>query len=142
MNLDDSSPVEETAVANAAKGWANRREGNPNRRSTRPTEREFRQIACDWLRFAGRLQPHRTGVQHQREIDAFCLYLEKERGLASASIQSTGFHLANFFRNIPKRELKRITVADIEQFLLQKREAGRTRDGLSTLIHSLRSFFN
>jgi hypothetical protein len=69
MKLDESSPVEETAVARAAQEWANRPNGNPNRRVARHTEREFRQITCDWLRFLGRLRPHRPVVQHQSEID-------------------------------------------------------------------------
>jgi site-specific recombinase XerD len=142
MNLDESSAIEQTAVASAAKEWANRKDGNPNRRVAKHTEREFQQITCDWLRFAGRLRTHRAAVQHQSEIDAFCLYLEKERGLASASIKCTGVNLARFFKNIPKRELKRITTADVEQFLTQKREAGCTRDGLCSFVYSLRSFFN
>jgi integrase/recombinase XerD len=142
MNLDESSPVEQTAVATAANEWANRKDGNPNRRVAQHTEREFQQITCDWLRFAGRLRPRPVAVQHQSEIEAFCLYLEKERGLASASIKSMGVNLASFFKSIPKRELKRITVAGIEQFLRRKREAGCTRDGLSSFIYSLRSFFN
>jgi integrase/recombinase XerD len=142
MHLDESSPVDENAVLVAAKEWANRKDGNPNRRVARYTEREFQQITCDWLRFSGRLLSRRPAVQHQREIDQLCLYLEKERGLASASIQGISAYLARFFKNLPKQELKRITVADVEQFLTRKREAGCTRDGLSSFIYSLRSFFN
>jgi hypothetical protein len=100
MNLDESSPVEQTAVMSAATEWANRRDGNPNRRVAKHTEREFEQITCDWLRFAGRLRPRQAALHHQSEIDAFCLYLEKERGLASASIKSTGVNLARFFKGI------------------------------------------
>lgn len=142
MNLDESSPVEQTAVMSAATEWANRRDGNPNRRVAKHTEREFEQITCDWLRFAGRLRPRQAALHHQSEIDAFCLYLEKERGLASASIKSTGVNLARFFKGIPERKLKKLTVTDVEQFLRRKREAGCTRDGLCSFIYSLRSFFN
>jgi integrase/recombinase XerD len=142
MNLDEFSTVEQTAVASAAKEWATRVNGNPNRRFSEPTEREFRRITCDWLRFAGRLRPRNTSVQHQSEIDAFCLYLEKERGLASASVQSASIHLKTFFRDIPKRDLKKITVADVEKFLKRKRDGGCTRDGLSSFISALRGFFN
>src|SRR5882672_6093628 len=142
MNLDESSPVEQTAVMSAATEWANRRDGNPNRRVAKHTEREFEQITCDWLRFAGRLRPRQAALHHQSEVDAFCLYLEKERGLASASIKSTGVNLARFFKGIPERKLKKLTVTDVEQFLRRKREAGCTRDGLCSFIYSLRSFFN
>ena len=88
-----------------------------NRRVAKHTEREFEQITCDWLRFAGRLRPRQAALHHQSEIDAFCLYLEKERGLASASIKSTGVNLARFFKGIPERKLKKLTVTDVEQFL-------------------------
>jgi integrase/recombinase XerD len=142
MKLDESSPVAEAAVAKAAKEWANRSDGNPNRRVAKYTEREFRQIASDWLRFLDRLPPHRAAVQHQTEIDAFCLYLEKERGLASASIQSMRIHLQTFFRNTPERLLNNITIHEIERFLKRKYEAGCTRAGLSSFIWGLRSFFN
>ena len=142
MNLDESSPVEQTTVASAAREWANRVDRNPNRRSARPTEREFQQITCDWLRFENRLRPTLVRGPHQNEIDAFCLYLENERGLASASINSISICLARFFKNTPNRELKKITAAHVEQFLNQKREAGCTRDGLCSFVYSLRSFFN
>lgn len=141
MKLDEASPVEETAVARAAKQWANRTNGNPNRCVARYTEREFRQITCDWLRFLGRLRPYRPVVQHETEIDAFCCYLEEERGLAPASIKSAGHHLRIFFRSIPKQVLKRIAIADIERFLKRKREAGCTRDGMCSMISALRGFF-
>lgn len=142
MNLDESSAVEETAVAKAAQEWAHRKDGNPTRRVARHTQREFQQITCDWLRFAGRLLPHRPVVQHQNEIDALCLYLEKERGLASASIQAVRINLTIFFRNLPKLRLNRISISQIERFLKQKRETGCTREGQSSFIYALRSFFN
>ena len=109
MNLDESSPVEQTTVARAAREWANRVDRNPNRLSARPTEREFQKITCDWLRFENRLRPTPVRGPHQSEIDAFCLYLENERGLASASINSISICLARFFKNTPNRELKKIT---------------------------------
>jgi hypothetical protein len=79
MRLDESSPVERAAVEAAAKNWASRPNGNPNLRDPRHTEGEFRQITCDWLNFAGRLCPKPVTTPHQLEIDAYCLYLERER---------------------------------------------------------------
>ena len=56
MNLDDSSPVERTAVEKAATEWAHRKFLNAMASSPEPTEKELRYITCRWLRFAGRLQ--------------------------------------------------------------------------------------
>jgi site-specific recombinase XerD len=141
MKLDDSSPVERAAVENAAKTWAGRPNGNPNLLDPRHTEREFRQITCDWLRFAGRLEPKPVTTPHQREIDAYCLYLEHERGLASASIKTALVYLTRFFKNTKRKPLKHFNVGDVEQFLSQLRERGRTRAGLCSFIHALRGFF-
>jgi integrase/recombinase XerD len=141
MNLDETGPVEQSEIAKAAKSWANRVDANPNRLVTRHTERTFKQITADWLRFLGRLRPHQPVVQHQSEIDAFCHYLEEERGLAPASINSAGHYLKIFFRSIPNRPLRQITITDIERFLKQKREGGCTRDGMCSVISALRGFF-
>jgi len=141
MRLDESSPVERAAVEAAAKNWASRPNGNPNLRDPRHTEREFRQITCDWLSFAGRLCPKPVTTPHQLEIDAYCLYLERERGLASASIKSALVYLTRFFKNTKQKSLKQFNASDVEQFQSQLRERGRTRAGLCSFIHALRGFF-
>jgi integrase/recombinase XerD len=83
MNLDDTSPVERTAVEEAAKAWANRRYRNTMAEGPEQTETEFRLVTCCWLRFAGRLQdPGRPTTPHQAELDAYCRYMTEERGLA------------------------------------------------------------
>ena len=56
MNLDDTSPVERTAVESAARDWAHRRYFNAMASGPEGTEKEFRYVTCRWLRFAGRLQ--------------------------------------------------------------------------------------
>lgn len=44
MNLDDTSPVERTAVEQAAKAWANRRYRNTMAEGPEQTEKEFRVV--------------------------------------------------------------------------------------------------
>jgi hypothetical protein len=44
MNLDDTSPVERTAVEEAAKAWANRRYRNTMAEGPEQTEKEFRVV--------------------------------------------------------------------------------------------------
>jgi site-specific recombinase XerD len=141
MKLDEFSPVKRSAVEAAAKNWAVRPNGNPNLRDPRHTERAFRQITCDWLRFVGRLRPKPITTPHQREIDAYCLYLERERGLASASVKTALVYLTRFFKNTKQKSLKQFNAADVEEFLSQLRERGRTRAGLCSFIHALRGFF-
>jgi site-specific recombinase XerD len=141
MKLDESSPVERAAVEAAAKDWAARPNGNPNLLTPWHTEREFRQITCDWLRFAGRLCPKPVTTPHQREIDTYCLYLEQERGLAPASIKSATVYLRRFFTNTRTKRLNQLRVSDVEGFASQLRERGRTRAGLSSFVHAMRGFF-
>jgi len=51
MNLDDTSPVERSAVKKAAMEWAQRKFLNAMASSPEPTEKKIQYITCRWLRF-------------------------------------------------------------------------------------------
>lgn len=81
MHLDSSRPVERSAVELAAKNWATRPYGNGNQIGPERVMRRFRLVVCGWLRFAGRLHdPDRAPGPHQAQVDAYCRYMEEERG--------------------------------------------------------------
>ena len=89
MHLDESSPVERKDVEHAAKRWAHRWYRNASSRGPNLTDKEFRQTTCNWLRFARRLrESDRTPAPHQQQIDAFCQYMDVERGLSPKTIES------------------------------------------------------
>lgn len=55
MNLDDNSPIERSAVEEAASAWAHR-DRNTMAKRLEHTESEFRLVTRCWLRFGERLQ--------------------------------------------------------------------------------------
>lgn len=140
MRLDESSPVERTEIERAAQHWANRPYGiakNPEK-----VARAFRTFTCGWLRYDGRLrESDRVPVAHHEEIEAYCSYLEMERGLSPRTIASARWSISRFFKDIPKRPLKRVSCTDIETFLARLGDEGWTRYGISSLAHRLRGFF-
>ena len=142
MHLDSSSRVERSDVERAAKDWATRPYGNGNQIGPERVIKRFRLIVCSWLRFASRLhEPDRAPGPHQAQVDAYCRYMEEERGLSPATIATARHHLKHFFAETRKRELRQYTIANIEQYLSGLGEKGWTRNGIRTLAYHLRGFF-
>jgi hypothetical protein len=142
MNLDDTSPVERTAVESTARGWAHRRYLNAMASGTEGREKEFRYITCRWLRFAGRLQePARASTPHQAELDGYCRYMTEERGLAQATITTARSELPKFLKYSAGKALKQMRLADAEIFLAHLGEQGWTRHGIKSMAHIIRGFF-
>jgi integrase/recombinase XerD len=142
MGLDDSSPVERTAIEKAAKDWANRQ--YPNAMSIGPenSEKEFRSVTCCWLRFVGRLRDSNLPpVPHQAELDHYCRYLLEERGLSNATVVSTRDQLIKFFRGLGGRSLKKFQIQHVDEYLAKLGKKGWTRAGLSTFANRIRGFF-
>jgi integrase/recombinase XerD len=142
MNLDDTSPVKQEAVEDAAGAWAHRPYLNAMAKGTHKTEREFRMFTCSWLRYAGRLQ-ERSGppTPHQAEINAYCRYMTEERGLAKATVTTAQWHLPKFFRYTAGKTLRQMRLADVEDFLAHLGELGWTRRGINSMAHVIRGFF-
>jgi integrase/recombinase XerD len=142
LKLNADSTVEQKDVERAARQWACRPNGNPNLKSAKSAQRIFYSTTRNWLRFTGKLQITPVVVPHQREIDDYCSYLEKERGLVPESIAVVRYNLGAFFKNHPHRGLRHITLGHLERFLKRLHEAGHTKRGISAKINSLRGFFN
>jgi len=136
MRLDSSSQVERSDLEQAAKDWATRPFGNGNQIGPERVVKRFRLIVCGWLRFAGRLhEPDRAPGPHQDEVDAYCRYMEEERGLSPATIATAQHHLQKFFGKTRKPQLMQSTIAHIEQYLAGLGELGWTRNGIRTLAY-------
>ena len=142
LNLDDSSPVARAAVEEAARAWAHHRYLNTNAKGPEKTEKQFRLVTCCWLRFAGRLQgPSRPTTPHQDKLDAYYRYMTEERGLAEATVTTAGSELPKFLKYTSGKTLEQMRLADVEHFLAQLGEQGRTRHGINAMAYILRGFF-
>jgi site-specific recombinase XerD len=142
MDLDDTSLVERLAIEKTAKDWAHRRYRNAMAVGPEQTEKEFRFITCAWLRHAGRLRESDIpAVPYAKELDAYCRYMTAERGLATATVVSSRWHLINFLKYVGDRPLKQLRSADVDQFLASLGMKGWTRNGIRSIAHVLRGFF-
>jgi integrase/recombinase XerD len=142
MKLDESSPVERKDVERAAKRWAHRWYRNASSRGPDLTDKEFRQTTCNWLRLAGRLrESDRPPAPHQREIDAFCQYMDVERGLSPKTIDSVRQSMRKFFQHTKKKQLIKLTIVDAERYFVFLGKKGWTRAGIRGRAHHLRMFF-
>jgi len=142
MRLHSFSPVERADVERAAEEWANRPFGSANLVVPSRAMKEFRLNTCDWLRFACRLQePGRVPCPRQHEIDAYCRYMEEERGLSPTTIATARQHLTKFFEEAPKHRLIKYTITEVEQFLATLGQQGWTRNGIRSFAYRLRGFF-
>jgi site-specific recombinase XerD len=130
-----------TREERAAKRWAHRWYRNASSRGPEQTDKEFRQTTCNWLRFAGRLRDSdRMTPPHQQEIDALCRNMDVERELSPATIATQRHYLKQFFK-YTKKELGKITIVDVERFLVFLGKEGWTRAGIRGIAHYLRRFF-
>jgi site-specific recombinase XerD len=86
----------------------------------------------------------RTGsraLSTPNEIDAYCRYMEEERGLSPTTIGTARQHLTKFFEKAPKHRLIKYTITDVEQFLATLGQQGWTRNGIRSFAYRLRGFF-
>ena len=142
MNLDDTSPVERLAVEKAAKEWANRSYRNAMSFGPDQTEKEFRLVTCRWLSYVGRLRESDVQpIPHHSRVEDYCRFMVEERGLARATVLTSRWHLAKFFRYFGERPLKQLRSSDVDQFLASLGAKGWTRAGICGIAHSIRGFF-
>ncbi len=104
----------------------------------------FIHITTEWLRSIGCVvRVPKAGCRFASELDAFTRYLRDERGLSLATIATRRIQLECFFRQLPagRDSLHAVTIADVDEFIVDRGHHGWTRTSMVTLANSLRSFF-
>jgi site-specific recombinase XerD len=99
-------------------------------------------VACAWLRHLGYLK--RTPIPFQRQLDAWCDWAQKERGLSPATIASTCAFMKYFlcWYALFARPLSAVRIGDIEawfRYAAERRGWGRL--SIHSSCRSLRTFF-
>lgn len=142
MHLDDSRLVDPAEIQQAAKDWANRPFPYACGLRTEIAAKQFREVTRGWLRFAGRLRERNPIlVPHQREMDAYCLYLQNERGLSVHTVTLVRYSLRKLFQYTGKCKLRQIDITVVQGFLAKLGEDGWTRHGIASMASRLRTFF-
>ncbi len=144
MGLRESGPIQLKAIAKASEQWAFRNAPPERWRGpggAGPQKLYYRTISR-WLRFLGRLEePAPKPSPHRAEVEAFMTYMQEERGLAPETLKTRRWHLGRFFAQCEGIALRRLSLSDVEQFLISLGKKGWTRVAIRSMCSSLRSFF-
>ncbi len=113
--------------------------GNRGGRSTR---QPLVHIATAWLKFQGRLAPPAARCAPlAAKIQAFARFMREERGLSPVTIASRCQRIDNFLAALPTRSIKRISISQIDHYLIHQGNHGWSRPSMGALASDLRSFF-
>ncbi len=144
MGLRESGPIQLKAIAKASEQWAFRNAPPERWRGpggAGPQKLYYRTISR-WLRFLGRLEePAPKPSPHRAEVEAFMTYMQEERGLAPETLKTRRWHLGRFFAQCEGIALRRLSLSDVERFLISLGKKGWTRVAIRSMCSSLRSFF-
>lgn len=135
-----TGPVSMVAIERAAGRHAARRDV-----ATGPaTAPRFIRLARRWLQFLGRLSPAapRRG-QLAQAVDAFAHTMREDRGLSPVTIAHRCRHIEHCLAAVCSRGrgLRQLSLAQIDHYLVQRRQQGYSRRSMAALASSLRSFF-
>jgi site-specific recombinase XerD len=132
-------------IEEAGSRWCSRKSLPPIRLHPRLSRQRFIHHAVGWLSFLNRLQiPAKPATPYDQMMLEFTDFMQKERGLAPATIELRCFTVRAFLDRLccGERSLSTITVADVDSVLAQKvNEEHYARVTVQTCASSLRSFF-
>jgi integrase/recombinase XerD len=100
--------------------------------------------AVNWLRFMGRLRESEPAPDPNADlVSEFCAFLERERGLARASIGIRRTHTLAFLTWFAQegRRFKEVTIQDVERYIAFARNHPWSRVTIALCVASLRAFF-
>ena len=112
-------------------------------RSRRGAKTAFIFHASKWLRVLGRLQHPLAQSRFASELEAFLLFQRDERGLAPSTVSRRQKHVQQFLISVAPhaKTLKRLSTADISQYVRCAVTRGWARSTIALHIDSLRAFF-
>jgi site-specific recombinase XerD len=131
--------IDQQALLWSRRGARNKRRGSPRARET------FRKHAAHWLRFLGRLQPHRQPPRPDAElVAAYGDYLGREKELAPPNIYNHSLSIRAFLDQLRSAgiSLREVTLPRIDDtFLALITAKGYKRASVQRHAGNLRSFF-
>jgi integrase/recombinase XerD len=132
-------------VDDAGTLWSSRKSLPPIQLHPRLSRQRFIQHAVGWLTFLNRLQILVKPVTaYDQMLSEFADFMQRERGLSPATIESRCFSVRTFLERLcdGERSLGTITVVDVDSALAQSVNDGHyARVTVQTCASSLRAFF-
>lgn len=135
--------IDITEIESAANAWINR---HPRPSHIKPAQRAkevFISVATNWLRYIGRLRlPQQSILPYSSMIDEFLTYLLNDRGFSKTSMPGLRSWIGEFLQRLysQKWPLNELTIAEIQDIIASKGNAGCARITIRKYANSLRLF--
>jgi site-specific recombinase XerD len=143
LDLTSSDSITLAAVETAAERWARQQRWRHRARTLRWPRVFFVQTATAWLRYLGRLRiPEPPPKPFAPLVDAFIGFLQRERGLSTATTTNYQWHVEHFLTDFSTREnpFAEVRIEDTDAFL-SRQGAHWCRVSMASSAKALRAFF-
>ena len=136
-------PITRQAISQCAQCWARRQRQQGRAHSLKwPTE-HFRQVACAWCSFMGRLKPNPSPpIPDAAQLESWEAFLRSEAQLAECTISGYCWWTGIFVQWLrqEKLPLRRLTLTGVDRFTKHLASRGLSRVSLAKATTVLRRF--
>jgi site-specific recombinase XerD len=143
LHIDPERGVSLKQVEEAARGWREREQYCGQPLNTHWTVIRFIEVARSWLRFLGYWRTPKKVHSFELLVDAFRLWMEKDRGFTPATINQICGELHQFFHWYTEcgHGISEVRFEDLDGFLASYGEKGNCRKSVKNMAAALRIFF-
>ena len=145
LDINGTRAISTEEIATAADRWVRHQRRRGRISTARYSRQRFVQVATDWLRFLGRLEPTPATQDPCADmVDEFATYMRLERGLSQHTISNRCWHIRAFlfWLNDQHRSAEAATLEDVDTFLMLRGTQGWCRVSIASAASALRSFYS
>ena len=135
--------ISREAIVCFAQRWAKRQRRRARAQSLKWPAEHFVQVASAWCRFKGWLKEEpRPTPGYAAQVDAWASFLCSEEGLAATTVANYCWWTRGFLEWLQPHDLplRRVTLAQVDQFMNHLSSKGLSRVTLATVAKVLRRF--
>jgi hypothetical protein len=145
LNINGTCAISTEEITTAADRWVRRQRRRGRISAARYSRQRFVQVATDWLRFLGRLEPApATRGPSADVVDEFAAYMRLERGLSQHTVSNRCWHVRAFLTWLDEqhRSADAATLEDVDTFLALRGAQEWCRVSIASAATALRSFYS
>jgi len=145
LDINGTRAISTEEIATAAARWVRHQRRRGRISTARYSRQRFVQVATDWLRFLGRLEPApATQGPGADVVDEFAAYMRLERGLSQHTVSNRCWHVRAFLTWLDEqhRSADAATLEDVDAFLALRGTQGWCRVSIASTATALRSFYS
>ncbi len=144
LSLDSASKVTTFAIENAQNRWEESLRALHGRPMDEESMEQFGRQASNWLRYSGLLiERPEPSWPYGDVIPRFLFHIRNVRGMTEGSVKKSRLQLTCFLRwaEDKRPSISDISNRDVEQYIVDRRNAGNKPGTIATACHVLRGFF-